>query len=158
MHGDLPEGSREGLPAAQPALLRPAKPTPGRMALTGTRAFVTHKGRPHGAGPSHGLASGGRPGATARRDSMRDLKPLLEPRSVAIVGASSSPDKSGYTLLKNIVDGGFNGPIYPINPKAKEILGHRAYPTITGVPEPVDLAFIVLPREVVAETIRACQA
>ena len=89
---------------------------------------------------------------------MRDLKPLLEPQSVAVIGASSSPEKSGYTLLKNIVDGGFKGPIYPINPKAKEILGHRAYPAITAVPEPVDLAFIVLPREVVAETIRACQA
>lgn len=89
---------------------------------------------------------------------MRDLRPLLEPRSVAIVGASSSPEKSGYTLLKNIVDGGFPGPIYPINPKAKEILGRRAYPSIAEVPGPVDLAFIVLPREVVADTIRACQA
>src|SRR3989304_7015138 len=89
---------------------------------------------------------------------MRDLKPLLEPQSVAVIGASSSPEKSGYTLLKNIVDGGFKGPIYPINPKAKEILGHRAYPAITAVPEPVDLAFIVLPREVVAEAIQACQA
>ncbi len=89
---------------------------------------------------------------------MRDLKPFLEPRSVAIIGASSSPEKSGYTLLKNIVDGGFTGPIYPINPKAKEILGQRAYPSIGEVPGPVDLAFIVLPREVVADTIRACQA
>lgn len=77
---------------------------------------------------------------------------------MAIIGASSSPEKSGYTLLKNIVDGGFKGPIYPINPKAKEILGHRAYPAITDVPAPVDLAFIVLPREVVAETIKACQS
>ncbi len=89
---------------------------------------------------------------------MRDLKPLLEPQSVAVIGASSSPEKSGYTLLKNIVEGGFKGAIYPINPKAKEILGHRAYPTIADVPAPVDLAFIVLPREMVAETIRACQA
>ncbi|HEY7676331.1 MAG TPA: CoA-binding protein [Candidatus Methylomirabilis sp.] len=89
---------------------------------------------------------------------MRDLRPLLEPRSVAIVGASSSPEKSGYTLLKNIVDGGFPGPIYPINPRAREILGRRACPTIGDVPGPVDLAFIVLPREVVAEAIRACQA
>ncbi len=89
---------------------------------------------------------------------MRDLKPLLEPGSVAIVGASSSPEKSGYTLLKNIVEGGFTGAIYPINPKAKEILGHRAYPAIGDVPGPVDLAFIVLPREVVADTMRACQA
>ncbi len=77
---------------------------------------------------------------------------------MAIIGASSSPEKSGYTLLKNIVDGGFAGPIYPINPKAKEILGRRAYPSIGDVPGPVDLAFIVLPREVVADTIRACQA
>ena len=89
---------------------------------------------------------------------MRDLKPLLEPQSVAVIGASSSPEKSGYTLLKNIVDGGFQGPIYPINPRAKEILGHPAFPSIGEVPGPVDLAFLVLPREVVAETIRACQA
>ncbi|HYB72410.1 MAG TPA: CoA-binding protein, partial [Candidatus Sulfotelmatobacter sp.] len=89
---------------------------------------------------------------------MRDLTPLLEPRSVAIIGASSSPEKSGYTLLKNIVDGGFPGPIYPINPKAQEILARRAYPSIGDVPGPVNLVFIVLPREAVAEAIRACQA
>jgi acetyltransferase len=89
---------------------------------------------------------------------MRDLKPLLEPQSVAVIGASSSPEKSGYTLLKNIVEGGFKGPIYPINPRAKEILGHRAYATIGDLPAPVDLALIVLPREVVTETISACQA
>ena len=89
---------------------------------------------------------------------MRDLTPLLEPRSVAIIGASSSPEKSGYTLLKNIVDGGFPGPIYPINPKAQEILTRRAYPSIGDVPGPVNLVFIVLPREAVAEAIRACQA
>ncbi len=89
---------------------------------------------------------------------MRDLTPLMEPRSVAVIGASATPPKPGYLLLKNIVDGGYPGAIYPINPRGGSILGHQAYPTIGDVPGPVDLAFVVLGREATPDVLRACIA
>ncbi len=87
---------------------------------------------------------------------MRDLAPLLEPASVAVVGASTNPNKSGGLLLKNIVQGGYKGRIYPINPRATEILGHRAYPSVEALPAPVDAAFIVVPRQAVRAALEAC--
>jgi acetyltransferase len=89
---------------------------------------------------------------------MRDLAPLVAPRSVAVVGASASPTKSGGTLFKNLVEGGFAGPLHPINPRAGDILGRRAYPTLREVPEPVDLVYIVLPRAAVRSAIDDCVA
>jgi acetyltransferase len=89
---------------------------------------------------------------------MRDLTPLMEPRSVAVIGASATPPKPGYLLLKNIVDGGYPGAIYPINPRGGSILGHQAYPAIGDVPGPVDLAFVVLGREAIPDVLRACIA
>jgi len=91
-----------------------------------------------------------------RTEAMRDLTALLEPASVAVIGASTNPDKSGGMLLANIVRGGYAGRIYPINPRATEILGHRAYPSIESVPEPVDVAFVVLPRPAVRQALEAC--
>jgi acyl-CoA synthetase (NDP forming) len=87
---------------------------------------------------------------------MRDLTPLMEPRSVAVIGASATPPKPGYLLLKNIVDGGYPGAVYPINPRGGSILGHQAYPTIGDVPGPVDLAFVVLGRDTIPDVLRAC--
>jgi acetate---CoA ligase (ADP-forming) len=87
---------------------------------------------------------------------MRDLTPLMEPRSVAVIGASASPTKPGYLLLKNIVDCGYPGAIYPINPRGGAILGQQAYPTIGDVPGAVDLAFVVLGRETIPDVLRAC--
>jgi len=52
-----------------------------------------------------------------------NLSPLLEPRSVAVIGASNNVDKIGYKILKNIIDAGFKGKIFPINPRGGEILG-----------------------------------
>src|SRR5262245_8863390 len=77
---------------------------------------------------------------------MRDITPVVAPRSVAVIGASSNTSKSGGILFKNIVDGGFPGPIHPINPRAAEVLGRRAYASITDAPGPIDLVFIVLPK------------
>jgi acetyltransferase len=89
---------------------------------------------------------------------MRDLTPLVAPRSVAVVGASASAAKSGGVLFKNLVDGGFAGPLHPINPRAGDILGRRAYPALRDVPEPVDLVYIVLPRGAVRGAIDDCVA
>lgn len=87
---------------------------------------------------------------------MRDITPAVAPRSVAVVGASSNTAKSGGILFKNLVEGGFAGPLHPVNPRAAEVLGRRAYPGLAALPEPVDLAFIVLPRDGVEPALRDC--
>jgi acetyltransferase len=92
------------------------------------------------------------------RTEARDLTPIVAPRSAAVVGASSNTSKSGGILFKNLVDGGFAGALYPINPRASEVLGRRAYPRLLDVPEPVDLVFIVLPRDAVPAAVEDCIA
>src|SRR5205823_1966139 len=62
----------------------------------------------------------------------------------------------GGVLLHNIIQGGYAGRIYPVNPRASEVQGHRAYATIEDVPEPVDSAYVVLPRAGVRATLEAC--
>lgn len=89
---------------------------------------------------------------------MRDISALVAPRSIAVIGASSNPTKSGGVLFANLAAGGFKGSLYPINKSAAEIMGHRAYPTLADVPEVVDLVYIVLPQVHVADAIRQCVA
>ncbi len=81
---------------------------------------------------------------------------LLRPRSIAVVGASTNPDKVGFAVLDNIVAGGFEGDIYPINPKATEILGLAAYAGLLDTPGDVDLAIIVVKRDFVLPVLRDC--
>ncbi|MHA1840032.1 MAG: acetate--CoA ligase family protein [Candidatus Ranarchaeia archaeon] len=69
---------------------------------------------------------------------------MFHPRSVAIVGASSDPTKIGHALLRNIIEYGFEGHIYPINPRAKEILGLKAFPSLSDTPTPPDLVFLAI--------------
>lgn len=87
---------------------------------------------------------------------MNGFTPYLEPRSIAVIGASADPAKPGYTLLSSIIEGGYAGALYPINPKGGEILGRRAYASLAEVPGEIDLAFILLGRERVPDLIRAC--
>jgi acetyltransferase len=68
------------------------------------------------------------------------LNSLMKPKSLAIIGASSKPGKIGYTVIKNLIDSGYEGKVYPINPEADEILGFKVYKTISEVPGPVDAA------------------
>ena len=70
------------------------------------------------------------------------MKGLLTPNSVAIIGASNDETKLGGMLLKNMINAGFTGHLYPVNPKGGEIQGMKAYTSITEIPEPVDLAVI----------------
>ncbi len=78
-----------------------------------------------------------------------ELEPLFRPRSIAVIGASRHPGKIGYTILKNIIEYGYRGKIYPVNPKATEILGLKAYPSILDVPGEVDMAVIAVPAKIV---------
>ncbi len=82
------------------------------------------------------------------------LKPFFNATGVAILGASTNPKKLSYGILKNLVDFGYQGEIYPVNPKADQILGKRAYATVADVPDPVELAVVVLPVTMIMETMR----
>ena len=86
------------------------------------------------------------------------LEAFFQPRSVAVIGASTSPEKLGFAVLENLVEGGYVkvGKIYPINPKADEILGQKAYPSVMDVPDDIDLAVIVIPYSYVPDVLVEC--
>lgn len=86
------------------------------------------------------------------------LEAFFDPKSVAVIGASTSPEKLGYAVLENLVNGGYAevGKIFPINPKADEILGQKAYPTVLDVPDEIDLAVIVIPYPYVPAVLEEC--
>jgi len=84
------------------------------------------------------------------------IKPLIEPESVAVVGASRNPAKLGAIVLRNLINLGFNGRIYPVNPNANEIMGLKAYPSVKSIPDNVDLAVIVVPAPQVLDVVRDC--
>ncbi|NQT71218.1 MAG: CoA-binding protein [Chloroflexi bacterium] len=85
------------------------------------------------------------------------------PKNIAIVGVSRTdhfqhPGYTGYRLLQILKDGGFSGNIYPVNPKADFIDGLRAYPTVSAIPEPVDLVIVTVPAHIVPQTVEDCVA
>ncbi|MDY6838015.1 MAG: acetate--CoA ligase family protein [Thermodesulfobacteriota bacterium] len=84
------------------------------------------------------------------------LEHFFNPSSIAVVGASQNPGKIGYDILNNIVRYGFEGAVYPINPKAEEILGRQAFPDLVSVPSQIDLAIVALPSPAVTEVIEQC--
>jgi acetyltransferase len=84
------------------------------------------------------------------------LDKFFRPQSIAVVGASRSPGKIGYDILWNILEYGYEGAVYPINPGATEILGKKAYPSLRDVSGEIDLAVIVVPPENVLEIIDQC--
>jgi acetyltransferase len=86
----------------------------------------------------------------------RHLDAFFKPRSVAMIGASSAPGKIGYDVIYNLVHAGFQGVIYPVNPKADQILGLKSYGDVASIPEPPDLAVIVIPSRMVIGTIEEC--
>ncbi len=86
------------------------------------------------------------------------LRPFFQPRSIAIIGASRDPKRIGYRLLEAVTAFQFRGAVYPVNPKAPEIAGIRAYPSVSAIPDPVDLAVIAVPREAVSSVVDDCAA
>lgn len=87
-----------------------------------------------------------------------NLSTIFTPKSVAVIGASSSPEKLGFQILKNIRDAGFKGPIYPVNPKATVILDLPCYPSIGAVEGAPELAVIIVPAPAVPATLGECGA
>ena len=86
------------------------------------------------------------------------LDSILKPRAVAVVGASTRPHTIGSDLLKRLIEFGFKGGIYPVNPKGGEIEGLKAYKTVADLPDGVDLAVIVVNASRVLETVDQCHA
>ena len=84
------------------------------------------------------------------------LDHFFNPSSVAVVGASQSPGKIGYDILNNILQHGYTGTVYPINPKATQILGCKVYPDLVSVPSDIDLAVIALPAAAVMDVMEQC--
>jgi acyl-CoA synthetase (NDP forming) len=85
------------------------------------------------------------------------LEAMFNPGSVAVVGASDNPGKLGSHVMKSLIQGRYPGRIYPINPGKDQILGIKAYPSLSQIPETVDLSIIVLPSEQVPGIIKECQ-
>jgi acyl-CoA synthetase (NDP forming) len=84
------------------------------------------------------------------------LDALFSPKAVAVIGASTREDRVGNWIVWNLLDFGYKGPIYPINPTADEIRGLKAYPSILDVPTDVDVAHIVIPARFVPQVIAEC--
>lgn len=84
------------------------------------------------------------------------LKTFLEPRSVAVIGASQTPGRGGYGVVENLLNWKFDGPVFPINPAAENILGLQCYHSIASVPEAVDLAVIVVQPHLVTDAVKEC--
>ncbi len=87
-----------------------------------------------------------------------EIRSLFEPESVAVIGASHDVNKIGYKILQNIVEGGYPGKIYPINPKGGEILGQRVFTSMEAIEGPVDVAVTVVPGKHVFAAVEACAA
>jgi len=96
------------------------------------------------------------PAAEPANAAPMDLEPLFAPHSIAVVGASRTAGSVGNAIMQNLVYGGFTGVIYPVNPKAKSILGNRCVPSIEAIDEPVDLAVLVIPAPAVQEVVEQC--
>ena len=96
------------------------------------------------------------PARPSREEILRVMDRLMNPRSVAVIGASDQEGKIGNSVMKNLLGGGYAGEIYPINPKADEILGRKAYPSIGEVPGDVDVAVFAIPAKFVPGALTEC--
>lgn len=88
--------------------------------------------------------------------SSEALEFMLNPRSIAVIGASSDEKKNSGRLFKYIVKHGYRGRLYPVNPNAAEIKGYPCYPTVSAIPDQVDLACLIVPAKLIPEAIQDC--
>jgi len=87
---------------------------------------------------------------------MHALDPIFKPRSIAVVGASRKAGSIGRQILHQLIDYDFKGKLFPVNPQADYIHSIKAFPSVSAIPDPVDLAIIVVPRDAVLEVIDDC--
>jgi acetyl coenzyme A synthetase (ADP forming)-like protein len=84
---------------------------------------------------------------------MEGIEHILSPKSIAIVGASNRPGSLGLAIFRNLLEGAYQGILYPVNPKAKSIQGVKAYPNLVDIPDEVDMAVLIVPSEQVESVI-----
>jgi acetyl coenzyme A synthetase (ADP forming)-like protein len=89
-------------------------------------------------------------------DIVRQMNRIMKPKSVAVIGASAESGKIGNSVMKNLINGGYKGEIYPIHPKADEILGKKVYKSVKDVPGEVDIAVFAIPANFVAAALVEC--
>ena len=93
----------------------------------------------------------------SERNILAELDPIFHPRSVALIGASGKQGKIGRVLMQRFLDTGFQQ-FYPVNPRESEILGVKAYRTVTDIPGPVDLAIVLTPTDAALAAVKECAA
>ncbi|MEC5408118.1 acetate--CoA ligase family protein [Paraburkholderia sp. MPAMCS5] len=86
----------------------------------------------------------------SQEDIVRQMNRIMKPDRVAVIGASAEEGKIGNSVMKNLINGGYQGEIYPIHPKADEIMGHKAYKSVLDVPGDIDVAVFAIPAKFVA--------
>jgi acetyltransferase len=91
-----------------------------------------------------------------RLSTIASIRNVLAPRSIAVIGASRQSGSIGQLVFQNIMEGGFSGVVYPVNPKADAVMAVKAYPSILDVPGEVDLAVIIVPTQFVARVADEC--
>lgn len=91
-------------------------------------------------------------------DTLRLLDAIFHPRAIAVVGASANPDTPGYDYVRALLEAGFPGAIYPVHPRAEEVLGLPAYPNLRHVPGPVDVVVSCIPNTAVLDLVADCAA
>jgi acetyl coenzyme A synthetase (ADP forming)-like protein len=84
---------------------------------------------------------------------VRAMNRIMKPDAVAVIGASAEAGKIGNSVMKNLINGGYQGKIYPIHPKADEIMGHKAYASVKDVPGVIDVAVFAIPAKFVAQAL-----
>lgn len=84
------------------------------------------------------------------------LDAIFAPKSIALLGASSTKGKVGHDIFANVIFGGYQGTIYPVNPKAQSIMGVKCYPSLLEIPDPVDLAMVILPPKLALQAAHDC--
>jgi acetyl coenzyme A synthetase (ADP forming)-like protein len=104
----------------------------------------------------YALEEEGHPLFYLRKVVMKNIEVFFNPKRIAIIGASPDPTKIGHQIIKNIVDGGYQGEVIPINPKAPEVLGRKAYKSLSEVPPGIDLVIIAIPASHVVAVMEEC--
>jgi len=92
----------------------------------------------------------------AQAEIVAAMNRIMRPDSVAVIGASAEDGKIGNSVMRNLIDGGYRGEIYPIHPRLDEVLGKKAYPSVKDIPGPVDVAVFAIPARAVAGALAEC--
>jgi acetyl coenzyme A synthetase (ADP forming)-like protein len=97
-----------------------------------------------------------RPAPRPTEEIVTAMNRIMQPRAVAVIGASAEDGKIGNSVMKNLINGGYQGEIYPIHPKVPEVLGKRAYKSVKDIPGKIDVAVFAIPAPLVAGALKEC--